>query len=92
MCLLTQELIYGTANIQVLEGSSASMEPTIISGNYVLVNKQVNPRDLSVDYPNSDIIVFSKPGDLSQLVVHSIVEVNEIDGSARAPKEASSET
>jgi hypothetical protein len=61
--LINPESIYSTANAQVLKATTASREPTIISGNYVSVNKQVNPRDLSVNYPNSDIIVFRKPSE-----------------------------
>ena len=78
--LINPELIYGAESVQVIKVASASMEPTINAGNYVFVDEQVNPRDLSTDYPNSDIIVFHQPGDPSDLIVHRIVAVDEIGG------------
>jgi signal peptidase I len=79
--LINPELIYGTDNVQVIKVASSAMEPTINAGNYVLVDKQVNSSDLSVNYPNSDIIVFYQPGDPADLIVHRIVAVDEIDGT-----------
>jgi signal peptidase I len=79
--LINPELIYGTDNVQVIKVASSAMEPTINAGNYVLVDKQVNSSDLSVNYPNSDIIVFHQPGDPADLIVHRIVAVDEIDGT-----------
>jgi len=45
----------------------------------LIILQGVNPADLSADYPNSDIIVFHKPTDPSDLIVHRIVakEVSE---------------
>ena len=75
--LINPELIYGTANIQVLEVTLGSMcvpydgacpgrlspdESTIHIGDYI-VFEPVDPKDLNTDYPNSDIIVFHQPGD-----------------------------
>jgi signal peptidase I len=48
----------------------------------LLVLQGVNPRDLNTNYPNSDIIVFHKPGgDPDELIVHRIVAVKEVDGT-----------
>jgi signal peptidase I len=79
--LINPELIYGVDNVQVIKVASSAMEPTINAGNYVLVDKQVNSSDLSVNYPNSDIIVFHQPGDPADLIVHRIVAVDKIDGT-----------
>jgi signal peptidase I len=51
---------------------------TLHIGDLIII-QGVNPADLSADYPNSDIIVFHKPTDPSDLIVHRIVakEVSE---------------
>jgi signal peptidase I len=79
--LINPELIYGADNIQVVKVASGSMEPTINAGNYVYVDKQVNPIDLSADYPNSDIIVFHEPDNPNELIVHRIVAVDDVNGT-----------
>jgi len=70
----------GSGQLKVLVVTSASMEPTIMEGNKILVDTEVNPRDLSVDYPNSDIIVFYKTSERHELIVSRIVAVEEVDG------------
>jgi len=52
---------------------------TLHIGDLIIV-QGVNPADLSADYPNSDIIVFHKPGDPEELIVHRIVAKEERDG------------
>ena len=54
-------------------------EPTLHVGDFI-VFEAVDHRDLSVDYPNSDIIVFHEPSDPDDLIVHRIVAVNEVGG------------
>ena len=49
---------------------------TLHIGDLIIV-QGVNPADLSADYPNSDIIVFHKPGDPEELIVHRIVAKEE---------------
>jgi signal peptidase I len=49
-------------------------------GDLIIV-QGVNPADLSADYPNSDIIVFHKPSDLEDLIVHRIVAKEERNGT-----------
>lgn len=51
---------------------------TLHIGDLIIV-QGVNPSDLSDDYPNSDIIVFHKPGDPEELIVHRIVAKEERD-------------
>jgi signal peptidase I len=47
----------------------------------LLVLQGVNPKDLNTNYPNSDIIVFHKPGGTpDELIVHRIVEAEEVNG------------
>jgi signal peptidase I len=53
---------------------------TLHIGDLIIV-QGVNPADLNADYPNSDIIVFHKPGDPEELIVHRIVAVDEINGT-----------
>jgi len=53
---------------------------TLHVGDLIIV-QGVNPADLSADYPNSDIIVFHKPGDPEELIVHRIVAKEERDGA-----------
>jgi len=53
---------------------------TLHIGDLIVV-QGVNPADLNADYPNSDIIVFHKPGDPEELIVHRIVAVDEINGT-----------
>jgi signal peptidase I len=53
---------------------------TLHIGDLIIV-QGVNPADLSADYPNSDIIVFQKPSNPSELIVHRIVAVDEINGT-----------
>jgi signal peptidase I len=52
---------------------------TLHIGDMIII-QGVNPADLSADYPNSDIIVFHKPTDPSDLIVHRIVAKEVIDG------------
>jgi len=51
---------------------------TLHIGDLIIV-QGVNPADLNADYPNSDIIVFHKPSDPEELIVHRIVAEEERD-------------
>jgi signal peptidase I len=53
---------------------------TLHKGDLIIV-QGVNPEDLNINYPYSDIIVFHQPGDPSDLIVHRIVAVDEVDGT-----------
>jgi signal peptidase I len=52
---------------------------TLHIGDLIII-QGVNPADLNADYPNSDIIVFHKPTDPSDLIVHRIAAKEVIDG------------
>ena len=46
---------------QVFTVNSVSMEPTILVGNKILVDKQADFSSLNINYPDSDIIVYYSP-------------------------------
>lgn len=52
---------------------------TLHIGDLIIV-QGVNPADLNADYPNSDIIVFHKPNQTEELIVHRVVAKEERDG------------
>jgi len=52
---------------------------TLHVGDLIIV-QGVNPADLSVNYPDSDIIVFHKPTNPDELIVHRIVAKEERGG------------
>jgi signal peptidase I len=60
-------------------GRLSPSEPTLHIGDFITF-EEVNPRDLKTDYPDSDIIVFHKPGDEEELIVHRIVATEERNG------------
>ena len=54
---------------------------TLDTGDIIIIQR-VNPKDLNTNYPNSDIIVYQKPDDLSATpIVHRIVAVDNINGT-----------
>jgi signal peptidase I len=53
---------------------------TLHIGDLIIV-QGVNPEDLNINYPDSDIIVFHQPDDSNELIVHRIVAVDEINGT-----------
>jgi len=61
------------------DGWTHPFDRTLHIGDLIIV-QGVNPADLSDDYPNSDIIVFRKPGNPDELIVHRIVAINEVNG------------
>jgi signal peptidase I len=61
------------------DGWTHPFERTLHVGDLIIV-QGVNPADLSVDYPNSDIIVFRKPGNPDELIVHRLVAKQEVNG------------
>jgi signal peptidase I len=46
--------------------------PTMHKGDIIII-QGVDPKTLNADYPNSDIIVFHRPDNPSELVVHRII-------------------
>ena len=61
------------------DGWTHPFAQTLHVGDLIIV-QGVNPADLSANYPNSDIIVFHRPGDPSELIVHRIVAKEEVNG------------
>lgn len=61
------------------DGWTHPFDHTLHIGDLIIV-QGVNPADLSADYPDSDIIVFRKPGNPDELIVHRIVTKNVVDG------------
>jgi len=47
----------------------------------LLILQGVNPKDLNINYPNSDIIVFHRPDQQGELIVHRIVGSKEVNGT-----------
>jgi len=60
-------------------GWTHPFDHTLHIGDLIIV-QGVNPQDLNADYPNSDIIVYHKPTDRDELIVHRIVAKEERDG------------
>ncbi|MCK5627919.1 hypothetical protein KAI12_00495 [Candidatus Bathyarchaeota archaeon] len=59
------------------DGWTTPFSTTLHVGDMIIV-QGVDPMDLSDDYPHSDVIVFRKPTDDEELIVHRIV-VRELD-------------
>ena len=56
-------------------------DQTLDTGDIIIV-QGINPKNLNTNYPNSDIIVYQKPFDLSATpIVHRIVAVDTINGT-----------
>jgi len=53
------------------DGQTHPFARTLHIGDLIII-QGVNPEDLNADYPNSDIIVFHKPTDPDELIVHRI--------------------
>ncbi len=53
---------------------------TLSVGDIIIV-QGINPKDLKTDYPNSDIIIYHRPDDPSELIVHRIVSKEIINGT-----------
>lgn len=62
------------------DGWSHPFERTLHTGDLIIV-QGVNPDDLNADYPDSDVIVYHKPTNPEELIVHRIVSKNEVNGT-----------
>ena len=62
------------------DGWSHPFAQTLHVGDLIIV-QGVNPADLNADYPNSDIIVFHRPGNPDELIVHRIAAEEVINGT-----------
>lgn len=61
------------------DGWSHPFSQTLHIGDLIIV-QGTEPINLNSDYPDSDIIIFKKPTDPDELIVHRIVEKEERDG------------
>ncbi len=61
------------------DGWSHPFSQTLHIGDLIIV-QGTEPINLNSDYPASDIIIFKKPTDPDELIVHRIVEKEERDG------------
>jgi signal peptidase I len=52
---------------------------TLSIGDIIIV-QGVNPKDLNINYPYSDIIVFHSPDDYNMLIVHRIIGTEVVNG------------
>jgi signal peptidase I len=60
------------------DGWTHPFDRTLHIGDIIVI-QGVDPQDLNTNYPNSDIIVFHRPDDASELIVHRIVSTTTID-------------
>ena len=58
-------------------GQTHPFTRTLHIGDLIII-QGVNPTELNADYPNSDIIVFRKPTDVDELIVHRLA-AKEVD-------------
>jgi signal peptidase I len=58
------------------DGWTHPFDRTLHVGDLIIV-QGINPEELNADYPDSDVIVFHKPEDPDELIVHRIVTVEE---------------
>ena len=63
----------------VCDGWTHPFSHTLHIGDLIIV-QGVDPQDLNSNYPDSDIIVFHKPSQIDELIVHRIVAEEERDG------------
>lgn len=61
------------------DGWTHPFDHTLHIGDLIIV-QGVDPEDLNANYPDSDIIVFHRPGNPDELIVHRIVAKEERDG------------
>ena len=62
------------------DGWSHPFSQTLHIGDLIIV-QGVDPMDLKVDYPDSDVIVFISPADPDDLIVHRIISIESRDGT-----------
>ena len=60
----------------LLAVASESMVPTLNVGDLIVVQGGLNVSDIIAEYGTGDVIVFHKPGDPDELIVHRAVEKN----------------
>jgi signal peptidase I len=61
------------------DGWSHPFDRTLHIGDIIII-QGVNPQDLNANYSDGDIIVFKRPDNPNELIVHRMVKEEEIDG------------
>jgi len=61
------------------DGWSHPFDRTLHVGDIIVI-QGVNPKELNVNYPHSDIIVFQSPQNPNELIVHRIIGTKEVNG------------
>jgi signal peptidase I len=61
------------------DGWTHPFDRTLHIGDIIII-QGIDPKDLKTNYPNSDVIVFHRPDNPSELIVHRIVTTTTIDG------------
>ncbi len=76
-------VVSGSMSIPFADGSRDGwlhpFDRTLQVGDIIVI-QGVDPKDLKTDYPNSDVIVFHRPDNPDELIVHRIVASTTIDG------------
>ncbi len=65
---------YLRTDYPLLAVASGSMVPTLYRGDLIIVQGGLNVDDVVAEYETGDIIVFHKPSDPDELIVHRAVE------------------
>ena len=71
---------YGAADYNFWLTMTTPFDRTLSVGDIIII-QGVNPKDLNVNYPNSDIIVFHDPEKPGELIVHRIIGVIDVNGT-----------
>jgi signal peptidase len=66
--------LYLRTDYPLLAVASGSMIPTLNIGDLIVVQGGLNVTTVTADYSTGDIVVFHKPGDPDELIVHRAVE------------------
>ena len=62
------------------DGWSHPFDRTLHVGDIIVI-QGVDPKELNVNYPNSDIIVFHSPQNPGELIVHRIIGTTDVNGT-----------
>ena len=66
--------LYLRTDYPLLAVASGSMEPTLNRGDLIVVQGGLNVDTVNANYTTGDIVVFHKPGDPDELIVHRAVD------------------
>lgn len=72
---------YFRTNFPMLAVASGSMVPTLNVGDLIVVQGGLSVSDVVAEYETGDVIVFHKPGNPDELIVHRAVEKHGSEGN-----------